>query len=46
MMHNSGIAKIDSGVRLRELGERLEEDLRDNPRFRDRETDYGPLVPR
>ena len=33
-------------VRLHQLGERLEEDLRDNPRFRDRETDYGPLVPR
>ncbi len=33
-------------VRLRRLGERLEKDLRDNPRFRDRETDYGPLVPK
>jgi hypothetical protein len=33
-------------ARLRELGERLESDLRGNPRFRDRETDYGPLVPR
>jgi hypothetical protein len=33
-------------ARLRQLGERLEQDLRDNPRFRDRETDYAPLVPR
>jgi hypothetical protein len=33
-------------ARLRRLGERLEQDLRDNPRFRDRETDYGPLVPK
>jgi hypothetical protein len=33
-------------ARLRRLGERLEQDLRDNPRFLDRETDYGPLVPR
>ena len=23
----------------------IEQDLRENPRFRDRETDYGPLVP-
>jgi hypothetical protein len=30
--------------RLRRLGERLEQDLRDNSRFRDRETDYSPLV--
>jgi hypothetical protein len=33
-------------ARLRRLGERLEQNLRDNPRFRDRETDYGPLVPK
>lgn len=33
-------------VRLRQLSERLEKDLRDNPRFRERETDYGPLVPK
>jgi hypothetical protein len=33
-------------ARLRRLGERLEQDLRDNPHFLDRETDYGPLVPR
>jgi hypothetical protein len=33
-------------ARLRRLGEQLEQDLRDNPRFRDRETDYGPLVPK
>jgi hypothetical protein len=32
--------------RLRRLGERLEQDLRDNSRFRDRETDYSPLVPK
>jgi len=28
-------------LRLRQLGERLEQGLRDNPRFRDRETDYA-----
>jgi hypothetical protein len=33
-------------ARLPRLGEQLEQDLRDNPRFRDRETDYGPLVPK
>lgn len=32
--------------RLRERAERLERGLRDNPRFRDRETDYSPLVPK
>jgi hypothetical protein len=32
--------------RLRQLGERLEQGLRDNSRFRDRETDYSPLVPK
>jgi hypothetical protein len=32
-------------ARLRGLGERLEGDLRDNPRFLDRETDYGCLPP-
>jgi hypothetical protein len=32
--------------RLKARAEMLEHDLRDNPRFRNRETDYGPLVPR
>jgi hypothetical protein len=32
--------------RLRRQAERLEADLRENTRFRDRETDYSPLVPK
>ena len=33
-------------ARLHGLGERLEREMRDSPRFLNRETDYAPLVPR
>jgi hypothetical protein len=34
------------GPRGYDAGEQLEREIRDSPRFLNRETDYGPLVPR